>query len=56
MDDKHWELIGEDICKQCFIRIAKPSKKDIKHIELTDYKTTCSKCGRVTQVVSSLED
>ena len=48
--------VNEDLCKKCFIKIAKPSNKEIKHIVLTDYNATCDNCGRKGPIVDYIND
>ena len=46
----------ENLCRKCFIKEVKPSKKEIKTIIMSDYKEKCDCCGRVTQIVESVEE
>ena len=48
--------IYDDLCKKCFIKIMKPSKKEVAKIVLTEYKEQCSCCGREDYVVDFVED
>lgn len=47
---------NEDLCRKCFIKLMRPSKKEIKHIILTDYTTTCEHCGRKGPIVDYVGD
>ena len=38
-------------CKACYVKLKKPSKKDIKKMELTTYKDKCEECGRMDRLV-----
>lgn len=38
-------------CKQCFVKLKKPSKKSVKKIILTEYKDRCDNCGRIDRLV-----
>lgn len=40
-----------DLCKKCFIKKFKPSKKEISKIVLTEYKMECSCCHREDYIV-----
>ena len=40
-----------DLCKKCFIKKFKPSKKEISKIILTEYKMECSCCHREDYIV-----
>lgn len=39
------------LCKQCWTKLKKPSKKEIKKMELTSYKDACEECGRMDRLV-----
>lgn len=45
-----------DLCKKCYVKINKPTKKEISKIVLTYYKGKCSCCGREDYLVDYLED
>ena len=45
-----------NICKKCFIKMHKPTKKEIKSIVFTEYKDQCDACGRTDFLVDYLED
>ena len=47
---------NECLCKKCFVKLCKPSKKDIKKIVLTEYDEECDNCHRVGPCVEYLED
>lgn len=40
-----------NLCKQCYVKLKKPSKKVIKKMELTSYKAMCEVCGRMERIV-----
>lgn len=44
------------LCRKCFIKICKPTKNEIKHIILTEYKDKCEKCGRTDYIVDYIEE
>lgn len=46
----------ENMCKKCYIKLNKPTKKEISKIVLTEYKEECSCCHRTDYVVDYLED
>ena len=48
--------IYENLCKTCYIKINKPSKKDIKKMVMSEYKERCDKCGKVSEIVEYIED
>lgn len=49
------DLMGDDLCKKCFIKIMNPSKKEVKSIVMTDYDTECACCGRYGPVVDYVD-
>lgn len=55
MNENNWESMYENLCKRCFIKLAKPTKKEIKQIVLTEYDERCACCGKFTQVVDYVE-
>lgn len=46
----------ECLCKRCFIRVHKLSKKEIKKIIMSEEEYTCDKCGKFDFVVEYMED
>jgi hypothetical protein len=48
--------IYENLCRNCYIKIQKPSKKDIKKMVMSEYKDRCDKCGKVSEIVEYIED
>lgn len=45
-----------DLCKACYIRIMKPSKKEIKKIVMTSYEAECYCCHKTKPIVDFVED
>nr|DAH39592.1 MAG TPA: cytochrome C6 [Caudoviricetes sp.] len=45
-----------DLCKKCYVKIYKPTKKEISKIVLTDYKEKCDCCHRTDFLVDYVED
>ncbi len=43
--------IYESLCKKCFIKVQKPSKKDIKKMVMSDEKYECDCCHRTDFIV-----
>ena len=41
-----------NLCRQCYINLKKPSKKNRNKLELTGYKDTCENCGRMERLVN----
>lgn len=46
----------DDLCKRCFIKNSKPTKKEIKKIVLSEEKYQCSCCKKTDYIVEYLED
>lgn len=40
-----------NLCKQCYVKLHKPSKKNLKKMTLTEYKDQCENCGRTDRLV-----
>lgn len=39
------------LCKQCYVQLRKPSKKEVKKMILTTYKDRCENCHKVDRLV-----
>lgn len=48
--------IYESLCKKCFIKVQKPSKKDIKKMVMSDEKYECDCCHRTDFIVEYIEE
>ena len=46
----------ENLCKKCYIRIIKPSKKEIKKMVMSEDQYVCDCCKKLSQIVEYLED
>ena len=46
----------ENLCRKCFIKINKPTKKEVSKIVMTKYKEECDCCRRKEPVVDYVED
>ena len=46
----------ENLCKKCYIRITKPSKKEIKKMVMSEDQYVCDCCKKLSQIVEYLED
>lgn len=46
----------ESLCKKCYIRIMKPTKKEIKKIIMSDEKYQCDCCNKNDYIVEYVED
>ena len=40
-----------NLCKQCYVKLKKPSKKSLKKMVLTEYKALCDECRRIDRLV-----
>lgn len=47
---------SECLCRKCYIKLMKPTKREIKGIVLTEYDGVCENCGRNGPVVEYIED
>lgn len=48
--------IFEDLCKKCYIKIFRPSKKEINKMVMSEEKYQCNCCKRDDYIVEYLED
>lgn len=48
--------IYDNMCKKCYVKNNKLTKKEISKIVLTEYKDKCSCCGRTDFLVDYIED
>lgn len=39
------------LCRQCYVRLKKPSKKNLKKMILTEYKDQCQECKKIDRLV-----
>lgn len=46
----------EDLCKRCYIRIMKPTKKEIKKMVMSEEQYQCDCCHKTDFIVEYLED
>lgn len=46
----------ESLCKKCYIRIMKPTKKEIKKIVMSDEEYQCDCCNKTDYIVEYVED
>ena len=46
----------QDLCKRCYIRIMKPTKKEIKKMVMSDEQYQCDCCHKKDFIVEYLED
>lgn len=46
----------ENLCKKCYIRIIKPSKKEIKKMVMSEEQYQCDCCKKTDYIVEYLED
>ena len=48
--------IYENLCRKCYIKVMRPTKKEIKKIVMSDEKYTCSCCRKMDYIVEYVED
>ena len=46
----------ENLCKKCYIRIMKPTKKEIKKIVMSEDNYQCDCCHKTGPIVEYVED
>lgn len=50
------EEMYDMLCKKCYVKIMKPSKRDIKRIIMSEENEKCECCGRIGPFVEYVED
>lgn len=48
--------IYESLCKKCYIRIMKPTKKEIKKMVMSEEEYVCDCCGKTCSIVEYVEE
>ena len=48
--------IYESLCKKCYIRIMKPTKKEIKKMVMSEEEYQCDCCHKTCSIVEYVED
>ena len=48
--------VYESLCKKCYIRINKPTKKEIKKMVMSEEKYVCDCCHKTCSIVEYVED
>lgn len=48
--------IYESLCKKCYIRIMKPTKKEIKKMVMSEEQYQCDCCNKTDYIVEYVED
>lgn len=46
----------ENLCKKCYIKIMKPTKKEIKKMVMSEEEYECDCCHKTDYIVEYLED
>ena len=44
------------LCKQCYVKLKKPSKRNMKKMGFTNYKDKCESCGSMDRLVDYIWD
>lgn len=44
------------LCEKCYIKLVKPSKREIKRMVMTEYDELCDNCGKFKQIVDYIEE
>ncbi len=48
--------IYENLCKKCYIKVMRPSKKEIKKMVMSEEEYTCDCCGKTCTIVEYIEE
>lgn len=48
--------VYESLCKKCYIRINKPTKKEIKKMVMSEEEYACDCCHKKCSIVEYVED
>ena len=48
--------INATLCKNCYIKLVQPTKKEIKRMVFTDYEDCCCNCGKFTYMVDYIKE
>lgn len=48
--------IYENLCRKCYIKVMKPSKKEIKKMVMSEEEYVCDCCGKTCAIVEYVED
>lgn len=46
----------ENLCKKCYIKIMKPTKKEIKKMVMSEVEYQCDCCHKTDYIVEYVED
>ena len=50
------DLYEKSLCKKCYIKAAKLTKKEIQKIIMSEEKYTCDACGKFDYIVEDVEE
>lgn len=50
------DYFEQSLCRKCFIKHCKPSKKEIKKMVMSEEQYVCDCCKKLSQIVEYLED
>ena len=50
------DYLDQQLCRKCFIKHLKPTKKEIKKLVMSEEEYQCDCCHKTAQVVEYLED
>ena len=48
--------IYDNLCRKCFIKVMKPTKKEIKKMVMSDEEYQCDCCHKTGSIVEYVED
>jgi hypothetical protein len=48
--------IYDNLCKKCYIKVMRPTKKEIKKIVMSEEEYTCDCCHKICSIVEYVEE
>ena len=51
-----YDYINQQLCRKCAMKVLNIKKSDVNRMVMTDYEDNCDKCGRLSVLVSYIED
>lgn len=45
-----------NLCKKCYVKLKRPSKRNMKKMGFTNYKDKCENCGTIDRLVDYIWD
>ena len=48
--------VYDNLCKKCYIKVMRPTKKEIKKIVMSEEQYQCDCCNKTDRIVEYVED